>query len=338
MSVKVSIRLFSTPSGRSDVMRCMTKTVFGMFTFLVLSTAQYCHAQTESQVKQIKTEEILSGIAQLKMPDVFKAESVIEELRAQFMLLKEQTNYWEQIVSLRMQMRAELDAQTRVRLDEEMRMEEETVKETGIPTMSRDSIELLIRNCLVELQRIDWDVASEAALASEPSDNGKNAVIQARLEGQAAQVVGLEKQLEFAMKNLERFKSIFDRGSASENEMDTRLAATEEMKAKLNAAQANMNALRAEMEMQGTESALSSALRLKQLESRKKVILSQLEKLSVHKRLMANVEREAAKKKIVQQQLESIGNSMVLSELQLTEMNALLQILRAAIDGAESIK
>ncbi len=338
MSVKVSIRPSSAPSNWSDVLRCMPKIVFGIFTVLVLPSPQYCHAQTETQVKQIRTEEILLGIAQLKMPDVFKAESVIEELRAQFILLKEQTNYWEQIDSLRMQMRAELDAQTRVRLDEEMRMEEEAVKETGIPTMSRDSIELLIRNCLVELQRIDWDVASEAALASEPSDNGKNAVIQARLEGQAAQVASLEKQLVFAMKNLEQLKSAFDRGLAPVREMNTESAAVEGIKAKLVEAEANMRVLKAEMEKQDTESALSSALRLKQLEARKKVISSQLEKLALHKRLMANVEREAAKKKIVQQQLESLGNSMVLSELQLTEMNALLGILRAAIDGAESIK
>ena len=335
MCVKFFRQLSFSMASLPGVIRGMPKIVLGVYIFSVLPCPRSVYAQTEALPKQTKTETVLSEIAKLRMPDKFKSELIIDELHTQLMILQEQTNYWVELMSLRTRMRAELDAQTRVRLDEEMRMEEDAVKETGIPTMSRESVELLIRNCLVELQRIDWEVASETVLASAPADKGKNAIVQAKLEGQSAQVVGLEKQLEFAMKNLERLKTLFDKGVAPVGETDAQSAAVEEMKSKLVAAQANMNALRAEMEMQGTESALSSALRLKQLESRKKVILSQLEKLSVHRRLMANVERAAASKDINQQQSEVIVSSIVQSQIQLTESNALLRLLQEALDGGD---
>jgi hypothetical protein len=289
------------------------------------------HSQENASNQMSKTDSVLSTLAELKLPQIFQPEPIIQAGRFQFEEMKQQKTFEEETLNKWLEMIEHTRVQMLRKQSERKEMEAHAVEQTGMPAMSSESVELLIRNCVVELQRIDWDVASEAVLASEPTDKKKNAAAEGRLRAHLAIVSGLEKQLELARKDMDRLQALSDRGTVSQQELNAKLAMVEDMKAKLIAANATTDAFRAEMDLEGTETNTASALRLKQLEARKKVIQAQLEKLTLHRRLMSDEEEKTAEINSFRQNFESISNSYMELEIKSTYTKSLLRLMREAL-------
>ncbi len=195
-------------------------------------------------------------------------------------------------------------------------------RESGMPMVDRDTTALLMRNCVSELQRIEWELAVEKGLP-EPKANDSEARIN-------EQILRLDEERDTIEKEIADLK----RDIIKKLDIDTAMKKLRE-RLKYNELQVfEARSLLAGL-LRGTPSA-DSAARVSQLAERKKVILEQLELLKKQRKSWGSIERRQVEVNNLRKHSEAIAGLQMQSELQQISRSNAVHAIEEALKACES--
>ena len=221
--------------------------------------------QSDFMPRAFSEEEALQNIARLRS-GLYPKSSIAPILRLQLDVLKSEIVAQDQMTNMLREKTGEYSAESE-KLNEIAQNIISTSETNSGVLVDRETTNLLMRNCLVELQRIDWELAAERGLPEPKTTNPELEIakldIEARraeLEEIAARLTLAEKQSKLAVNNDEVL---------IEQKTKLKLAESELSKAELRVAALTDSPSR------------DAATRVTQLTERKKVLIEQLELMRV---------------------------------------------------------
>jgi hypothetical protein len=193
--------------------------------------------------------------------------------------------------------------------------------------MNVETSELLLRECLLEWQRLEWDAATLPALANSKLAEHEEHIRELRLSQAKTALDGLRQKLNIATQAFQEAESLYKKGvvpNSELNEQRARVAAIEsELSEKLiefetNAEQAKLDQ---DSEIQKTAEQVSS------LERRRAVLKKQLEQLKAQRLRARKTELLLSKLAMENDAKESLTHEIARRQLLATEVRTLFKLL-----------
>lgn len=214
--------------------------------------------------------------------------------------------------------------------DEKQKLEEYKTKlldEIGFTESSRETVELLLRNNMLETQRLNWQVVAENVPVTEKLLERRDRLARARIEDVNTQLAAAEQQVSLQRKKLDRIETLMKSGQVPSSELLEEQSRTATAEMALDLVRNRRQELELQMEIEREtelEKLAQSTLRTK--EQRQILVEEQ-------KKLMQALQRHAALKDI-NRKLETCQerireNDRLLShlEVQRAELDVLIEFL-----------
>jgi hypothetical protein len=195
--------------------------------------------------------------------------------------------------------------------------------ETEMTLVDRETTALQMRNCVIELQRIEWEIATEKGLPESEAPDAQIGAAQSSIEARKAELEAFASELQ----------SLKER-TVDGPEMRMQIA-------KVKAAEANIAEARARLTVIGGSTKSESAVRVSQLIERKKAISMQLEMLKKQREVWMSIESKQEELSNLRRSSDAISEVQIQSDLkQLSRQTTIAAIEDAiknvGVDNADS--
>lgn len=258
---------------------------------------------------EFSENEVIQNIGRLRSP-LYDKSSIAALLGLQLDVLKSEIHVNRHIDDMHRRNADELRAESR-KLEAIMEeMVDAAEKNTGV-LVDRETTNLLMRNCLVELQRIDWDLAAERTL---PEPNASNP----ELEAAKLDILARQAELEAIAAALKA------PGKSGKAELS-------EHQAKLKVAEAELAKSKLKLESLASSGTVVAATRVKSLTERRNVLADQLELLKQQRNVWRDVERLQTESHLVQGRISSTLQDLSRHEIEQTRRTVTAEAAQAAL-------
>ncbi len=287
----------------------------------VISEYAFCqeHPPVDFMPREFSAEEAMQNIARLRSP-LYESSSLVPILKLQQDVLNLENSVQREILDNLREKSDELNAELQ-KLDENVDVElTKSEKETGI-LVDRETTNRLMQNCLVELQRIDWELAAERALPEPKADNAELEVARLDIEARQAELEAIVARLESLQKS----------ANASAKNEDILI----EQRAKLRLAETELSKAKLRVDAVASSSSRDAAARVTQLTERRKVLITQLEELKQQRNVWRIVERMKSASSLVQNRVASLSVALSEREVELMRRSVTAEIIEHALQFNE---
>ena len=195
---------------------------------------------------------------------------------------------------------------------------------TGMPLVDRETTALQMRNCVIELQRIEWEIAAEKGLSESKAPDAHIGVAKLNIEARRNELEAMASEHQVLKQNLG----------------DDHPQIKEQI-AKMRAAEASIAEAMVRLSVIAGSTNSDSAVRVSQLIERKKAITSQVEMLKVQREVWMNIESKQAELSNLRRRSEAIVEIQTQNDLKQlsrkTTMAAIEDALKnIGVDNADS--
>jgi hypothetical protein len=224
---------------------------------------------------------------------------------------------------------------TEERLQGLMSEELKRVEQSGRIGSSRETVELLLRNCLVELQRLNWQAAAEETPTNERSLGIREQLALSQLRALEDQLMEAERQFEFQEKQFKAISELFNKGVLSEVDMHKEQAKIDEVKAALKSAQQNRETDMLQWELDRSSEVEKSQLNSKKLQQQREAIEKEIPELQKALREVAGIGNIRLAIEACEDRIRSLDRKINELMIQETELEALIEFLTSRLTPAE---
>lgn len=198
-------------------------------------------------------------------------------------------------------------------------------KSYGLRIQSTETIEFLIRNCLIEDQRLRLDyIAARTVLEknSKPNDREFEAT-RLRLEAEEVSLHGLNEKLKASLKELAELKddhplAIKKQISELENEIAVRAT--------------KLRAMKAELEQAKASRATTSEDQVMEIKLRQEMLSAQLERLAKQQKGAEKAKLFQAEMRAAMKQTDEANDRVIKAEMKMHELTALNELINNIVD------
>jgi hypothetical protein len=207
---------------------------------------------------------------------------------------------------------------------------------------SLDTIDALERDCLLELQKIEWETAAEKTMEKSKQANSllsnQIKVDELRLKAQQLARDSIRLRLESAQKNYASEKSQRDRGQSVSGD-PAELALTVQLLAnELKVAETNLQAAELELTIKKEMVQNSAAEQLAKLSARRDAVQMHLSTLPKMKELARQVAQSYSSTDQISEQIRAMEAQRFQYQTKMAEQQALLDLMRQAMSPQSESK
>jgi hypothetical protein len=299
---------------------------FILLSFLIMAFA--ISSSPSSQAQPPSTEflspylqqRIDAALVNLADPPSKSTESLIQrvvnELEVQLRVIKKKQERF-----LAIQREAE------DRLQNLMAEELKRVEQAGLIGSSRETVELLLRNCLVELQRLNWQAAAEESPTNEKIVDIRQQLAVSQLRALEDQMMAAERQFELQEKRLHAIGALINAGQAPSDDLLKEQAKSEEVRAALESARQNREAFVLQMELDRSSEVEKSQLNSKKLQQQRDAIQQEIPELQKALREFAYIGNRRLAIEACEDRIRALDRKISELMIQETELEALIEFL-----------
>lgn len=241
-------------------------------------------------------------------------------------ILKTHARYHEAILAKHRLQLAEWEAQYEKTMSRIL--ETESPENAASIPMSVDTVEHLLRECLIELQRIEWESATIPVQDATAARTERETRIQMVALKKAQEALdGIRQRLDLATNAFQNSEAQFKQGLLSENELHNHRMRLATIESELSQKELDVVAIQEQTKNLQSSEQEQVAERTATLERRREVLLKQLDQLKAA-RLRARKTEMLLKQLDLQQTAgESIQQEIARQQLLVTEVRTLLNLL-----------
>jgi hypothetical protein len=224
---------------------------------------------------------------------------------------------------------------TEERLQGLMSEELKRVEQSGLIGSSKETVELLLRNCLVELQRLNWQAAAEETPTNERSLGIREQLAHSQLRALEDQLIETERQFELQEKRVKTISELFNAGQFSEVDLRTEQNKSELLKAAVVSAQQNREKVMLQLELDRSSELEKSQLNSKKLQQQREAIEKEIPELQKALREVARIGNIRLAIEACEDRIRSLDRKISELMIQETELEALVEFLSSRLTPAE---
>jgi hypothetical protein len=198
----------------------------------------------------------------------------------------------------------------------------------AFPMTDLETTDLLIRNCVVELQRLKWEVIAEETLAKQEPSSEDEQLLKRSIQMQEAKWNALNESFSIIESNAKKG------GHRTETPEQANLKMIE-ARGNLQVAALERDHLKATLESLNAKAAGQAAGKLKLLKQREAGINSQLEILRSHRTALLRMVESQAKVKSLREVVTESQRELIALEKQMREKSVLLSTIGGALSTFE---
>jgi hypothetical protein len=310
-------------------MRCLFILSYLMVTFAILGTAT-CQGQPPSSeaLSPYLQQRIDAAIVNVAHPNSSTINDFIKPFIKELGL---QAAY----VKTKKDRLLAIQRETEERLQGLISEEMQRVEQSGLIGSSKETVELLLRNCLVELQRLNWQAAAEQTPINERSLDIRAQLAHSQLKALHDQLVAAQRQFEFQEKQFKAIGELYNAGQVSEVDLREELAKTEEVKLALESAQQNREKVMLQLELDRSSEVEKSQLNSKKLQQQREAIDKEISELQKALREVAGLGNSRLAIEACEDRIRSLDRKISELMIQETELEALVEFLSSRVTPAE---
>lgn len=303
-------------------MKSFPHLVFSLLLFQILSwngsESRGQQSMNGANPSSVSEYEVLQLIGQLELGEQ-KASQGLPVLERQLAILIQEFEIHDEKELGVLRIMKEFESKALNLSDESKSITDEVEKETSCPLVDRETSALLARNCLLELQRIRWDMISEQ---SQPEPKAK----KAQLENAKAKVRVVEAELQSIHSNLESLKK---KTSDKDGDKDVIFR---EQSAKLARAEAQLVEATSRLEELNDDSVSSSAAKVEQMMVRSDKIKMELDQLALQKKAWDLVEAKQHQISIAKELISSLNKVVIDGRIEQNRRELIMSRIRHALE------
>lgn len=313
-------------------------------------TSGNCIAQEQSQPdptevsseRQPSVERAIAAINQLKLVEKKYYDPGLTKFHLDEALsLIELRREYNEIVAAKLQERlAFAEAELNNLANELATAEANAAESTGTTIPSQETLEQLNRNCLIEKQRLEWELAAESAISeAEARTTFMDLKVQRTLiESQQIEIEGIKEKLMAAMEAFEQSKKMVENGLAPTTDIQQAELSLKDLQTRLNIALKGLEASTIDIETRHQRSLEEGALRRQTLADRSEAIDSQSTRIADQSKWASTIARIKAKMAKEERVMMTVKQAALQYEIEQISYQALHGMLKQALEKAESLK
>lgn len=210
------------------------------------------------------------------------------------------------------------------------------IETTRLPVYDRESADHLIRICLTELLRIEWELASEVEIAKGSADVDKSNMDNIRLEEAKVQLVSMESRYAGMEEKLRNAKEGFSKNSVSKSELADTQIQLDLARADLRLAQLALKKTEVAAKAQLDHAAIEAARKIRMLEKRKSVVSEQLDRLGTQRRELEAVMNTQTHLEMNREETRELQRQRLELQLKLGQSKNRMRLLKELFDQPKS--
>lgn len=276
--------------------------------------------QSDFMPREFSEEEAVQNIARLRS-GLYPKSSIAPILKLQLDVLKSEIDAHRQMTEM-------LHEKTNVSRVESERLNDiiqniisTSETNTGV-LVDRETTNLLMRNCLVELQRIDWELAAERGLPEQISPNPELEIARLDIEARKAELDAIAARLTLLAEKK-------DKSTVNSDEVLI------EQKAKLKLAESELSKAKLRVDTLANSPSRDAATRVTQLTERKKVLVEQLEALKQQRQVWQKVEPMQTTSAFVRERTDALIDDISQKELEQLRRTTTVDAIESALNATE---
>jgi DNA repair exonuclease SbcCD ATPase subunit len=204
----------------------------------------------------------------------------------------------------------------------------ETAEAGGTLAIDVASVDLLMRECLMELQRIEWDLASESSAADETSSELQTEMGRRRLMTKQRALQGLMSKMKIAEQTHIQFLDGFDKGLITERELAQSATPLADLKSQVEQAEMELANSEFELNYQAKLPLQAVAETRKRLTQRREHIQNQVAKLKGERVKARQVERLQSELEYHRKRVESLRDEVDRIDSRASEVRTVWKLLK----------
>ena len=300
---------------------------------MILANQGYSQQEAERDDDDFmhRTLAKISGL-QPELRSFYRPESLKNELVMARESLRSHLEYGDGVLQ-QLQLMTHQEEERRAILDKDLEsLTLEMKKATGYSFLSEETVELLLRNCLVELQRLEWE---SIGLTSEAESNDKNHQMEAeliKLQANERGLVDIARRLDAAKAELEELSKLVQQGLAPTSKLRAGEAAVADIEAALEQKRFSLEVAKTEMRALQSSTSEAAAAKMKGIEQKKVHILKQIDALQSQKAWAQKASMIRDKSEVASSRIRDVEMMMLKYATKKTEYSVLVEMIQSALD------
>jgi chromosome segregation ATPase len=309
---------------------------------LPLAVAQ--ETEPKPQVDAARLNEINARLRELKglLSEYGMGHPKVQDLLRRIKLVEEEVRFEQTYIErIAAQLRsAEEELRNRQKQDwiDLNTVQDQMDEDAGGLVPSLETVDAMERECLLEIQRIDWDLASEEAEERNPAVDRQLQADEIRLKAQQLARDSIRLKLEAEQKKYMLDKSRGERGQVSSAEVAASASAVQILANELKVAEAYLQAAELELTFKTEMAENSASRRVEKLKTRREIVHSHLKTLPKLKELARQVAQSYDSTDQISEQIREIEAQRMLYQTKMVEQQAMLDLIRQAMSPQSSPK
>ncbi len=310
---------------------------------LWLCIALPCHSQEQKHLDdEAFLHQTLSRISALgpELRDFYRPQEIKGYLQIARQSLISHLDYADDVLKRLQQMTDEEESRQAVLKEQLEVVALQTKEQTGYSVLSEDAIELLIRNCLVELQQLEWQ---SIGLATEVEAVDSSKQLQGellRLQAREVALAAVEQKLESARQDLQVISKSVNAGLNPTDKLREAERNVEAIESELREKRLTMEAIKMDIDVKFKDQSSAAASKLKAVEHKKSQIRKQIESLEMQKQWSQKASLILQKKELYEERIRDLERMRLKYTIKKLEYGSLEGMVKAALekDKAEENK
>ncbi len=302
---------------------------------LVMLMGGACYSQQENRRDDDffmhQTLAKISGL-QPELRSFYRPEGLKNELMMARQSLRSHLEYSDGILK-RLQEMTNREEDRQAILDKELEnLTAEMKKSTGYSFLPEETVDLLLRNCMVELQRLEWE---SIGLASDAELNDQSRKMEADLLRLQAGEKGLDaiaRRMAAARKELEELSKLVQQGLASSSQLREAESRVADMEAAMEQQELSLEVAKTELQSKASGKSEEAAVKMKGIEQKKAQILKQIDSLQLQKTWSQKASAIRNKSEVASSRIRELEMMMLKYSTKKIEHGVLEEMIRTALD------
>lgn len=254
-----------------------------------------------------------------------KAQDISKEIRENWGSLGKALEKFQLELEVLKRIESKLMDQYQRLLMESDLVEKELLSRTGSP----ESLSALLQNCMVELQRIRWEEATEKAVSEELSTKEEVAVPTesdlASLELKV-RIDTLRVKLAHQQESYAQYKQLFEKGSAPRSEMQAIEGKLEQLKAEMAGAENELKMQETIAEAEKKMPLVETTRNLARFVARRKLLEEETVELRKQLQMVVDVRQLELKASLLRKQVELFQEQLVPIQSRKLQVEAMIEV------------
>jgi len=288
------------------------------------------HAQPPSaeHLSPYLQQRIDAAIVHLAVPQSQSTQEFIQpfinELEVQLGIIKKKQ---ERFAGIKMD--------TVARLSEMKNINARKFKEWELSGSSRETIELLLRNCELELQRLNWQVAAAEVPTQSTAQKLREELAHSRLRDFDLQMMAANRQALLQAKRLQQIVTMTNAGQAPNSDLMQEQARSEEVEAALESAKRKREEFVIQMRLDQATETEKFTLDSNRLEKQRTVLENEIKNLRTLHEKLEDADLTQLTYESHSDRIRSLNRVMDQLMIQQTELETLIEFLTSRLRPKE---